>query len=66
MMAIAAKVTIAEVEHLVDVGELDGDVDSYAFDLCETNLPGELYERRIQRRTGGRGSELGENPATSS
>ena len=35
MMATAAKVTIAEVEHLVEVGELDRRCDAYASDLCE-------------------------------
>jgi 3-oxoacid CoA-transferase subunit A len=50
-MAAAAKVTIAEVEHLVEVGELDGDLihtpSVYVKILCQ----GELYERRIERRT---------------
>jgi len=51
MMAAAAKVTIAEVEHLVEVGEIDGDhvhtPSVYVQIICQ----GELYERRIERRT---------------
>jgi 3-oxoacid CoA-transferase subunit A len=51
MMATAAKVTIAEVEHLVEVGELDGDhihtPSVYVKRICQ----GELYEKRIERRT---------------
>src|SRR5258707_12055376 len=51
MMAAAAKVTIAEVEHLVEGGEIDGDhvhtPSVYVQIICQ----GELYERRIERRT---------------
>src|SRR6201987_1999940 len=51
MMATAAKITIAEVEHLVDVGELDGDAIHTPSIYVKRIFQGELYERRIERRT---------------
>src|ERR1700739_4403874 len=51
MMATAAKVTIAEVEHLVEVGELDGDAVHTPSIYVKRIFQGELYERRIERRT---------------
>jgi 3-oxoacid CoA-transferase subunit A len=51
MMATAAKVTIAEVEQLVDVGELDGDQVHTPSVFVKRIFQGELYERRIERRT---------------
>src|SRR5690348_15663359 len=51
MMASAAKVTIAEVEHLVEVGELDGDSIHTPSIYVQRIFQGELYERRIERRT---------------
>lgn len=51
MMATAAKVTIAEVEHLVDVGELDPDMIHTPSVYVKRIFQGELYERRIERRT---------------
>jgi len=51
MMATAAKVTIAEVEHLVDVGELDPDMIHTPSIYVKRIFQGELYERRIERRT---------------
>src|SRR5258707_11929612 len=51
MMATAARVTIAEVEHLVEVGELDGDAIHTPSIYVKRILQGELYERRIERRT---------------
>jgi 3-oxoacid CoA-transferase subunit A len=51
MMATAARVTIAEVEHLVDVGELDGDSIHTPSIYVKRIFQGELYERRIERRT---------------
>ena len=51
MMATAAKITIAEVEHLVDVGELDGDSIHTPSIYVKRIFQGELYERRIERRT---------------
>ena len=51
MMATAAKVTIAEVENLVDSGELDGDEIHTPSIYVQRILQGELYERRFERRT---------------
>ena len=51
MMATAAKVTIAEVEHLVEVGELEGDRIHTPSVYVKRIFQGELYERRIERRT---------------
>src|SRR5271163_3216559 len=51
MMATAAKVTIAEVEHLVDVGEFDGDSVHTPSIYVQRIFQGELYERRIEKRT---------------
>ena len=51
MMATAAKVTIAEVEHLVEVGELDGDLIHTPSVYVKRIFQGELYEKRIERRT---------------
>jgi 3-oxoacid CoA-transferase subunit A len=50
IMATAAKVTIAEVEHLAEVGELDGDSIHTPSVYVKRILQGELYERRIERR----------------
>src|SRR5271167_1318562 len=51
MMATAAKITIAEVEHLVEVGELDGDLIHTPSIYVKRIFQGELYERRSARRT---------------
>ena len=51
LMAAAAKVTIAEVEHLVEAGELDGDQIHTPSVYVKRIFPGELYEKRIERRT---------------
>jgi len=51
MMATAAKITIAEVEHLVEVGEFDGDAIHTSSIYVKRIFQGELYERRIERRT---------------
>ena len=51
MMATAAKVTIAEVEHLVDVGELEPDKVHTPSVFVNRIFQGELYEKRIERRT---------------
>jgi 3-oxoacid CoA-transferase subunit A len=51
MMATAARVTIAEVEHLVEAGELDGDHIHTPSVYVKRILRGEIYERRIERRT---------------
>jgi 3-oxoacid CoA-transferase subunit A len=51
LMATAAKVTIAEVEQLVEVGELDGDSIHTPSVYVKRIFQGELYERRIEKRT---------------
>ena len=51
MMATAAKVTIAEVEHLVEVGELDPDTVHTSSVFVKRIFQGELYEKRIEKRT---------------
>src|SRR5579863_460151 len=51
MMATAANVTIAEVEQLVEVGELDGDSIHTPSIYVKRIFKGELYEKRIERRT---------------
>jgi len=51
MMATAAKVTIAEVEHLVDVGELDPDLIHTPSVYVKRIFQGETFEKRIERRT---------------
>jgi len=51
MMATAAKVTIAEVEHLVKVGELEPDLIHTPSVYVNRIFQGELYEKRIERRT---------------
>ena len=58
MMATAAKVTIAEVEHLVEVGELDGDSIHTPSVYVKRIFQGELYERRIERADGEEGGRL--------
>src|ERR1700734_928560 len=51
MMATAAKVTIAEVEHLVEVGELEPDLIHTPSVYVNRIFQGELYEKRIEKRT---------------
>ncbi|MGA2354699.1 MAG: CoA transferase subunit A [Terriglobales bacterium] len=51
MMATAAKVTIAEVEHLVDPGELDPDMVHTPSVFVKRIFQGELFEKRIEKRT---------------
>jgi 3-oxoacid CoA-transferase subunit A len=51
MMATAAKVTIVEVEHLVKPGELDPDMVHTPSIFVKRIFKGELYERRIEKRT---------------
>jgi 3-oxoacid CoA-transferase subunit A len=51
IMATAAKITIAEVEHLVEAGELDGDLVHTPSVYVKRSFQGELYERRIEKRT---------------
>ena len=51
MMATAARVTIAEVENLVEVGDLDGDHIHTPSVYVTRIFQGESYERLIERRT---------------
>ena len=51
MMATAAKVTIAEVEQLVEVGELEPDLIHTPSIYVNRIFQGELFEKRIERRT---------------
>jgi 3-oxoacid CoA-transferase subunit A len=50
-MATAANVTIAEVEHLVEVGELEPDLIHTPSVYVNRIFQGELYEKRIEKRT---------------
>lgn len=51
MMATAARVTIVEVEHLVEVGELDPDQVMTPSIYVKRIFQGTNYEKRIERRT---------------
>jgi 3-oxoacid CoA-transferase subunit A len=51
MMATAAKITIAEVEHLVEVGELDPDGVHTPSVFVKRIFQGALFEKKIERRT---------------
>src|SRR6266481_3241057 len=51
IMATAARITIAEVEQLVEAGELDGDLVHTPSVYVKRIFQGELYERRIEKRT---------------
>src|ERR1700733_6381525 len=51
MMATAAKITIAEVEHLVEPGELDPDMVHTPSVFVKRIFRGELFEKRIEKRT---------------
>jgi len=51
MMATAAKVTIAEVEHVVEAGELDPDMVHTPSVYVKRIFVGELFEKRIEKRT---------------
>lgn len=51
MMATAAEVTVAEVEHLVNPGELDPDTVHTPSIFVKRIFQGELFERRIEKRT---------------
>jgi 3-oxoacid CoA-transferase subunit A len=51
MMATAAKVTIAEVEELVEVGDLEPDIVHTPSIFVKRIFKGELFERRIEKRT---------------
>ena len=51
MMATAARITIAEVEELVEVGELDPDCIHTPSVYVKRIFQGEVYEKRIEKRT---------------
>ena len=51
MMATAATVTIAEVEHLVEPGEIDGDLVHTPGVYVTRIIQGTDYQKRIERRT---------------
>ncbi len=51
MMATAATITIAEVEHLVEPGEIDPDHIITPGIYVKRILQGEKYEKRIERKT---------------
>jgi 3-oxoacid CoA-transferase subunit A len=51
MMATAAKITIAEVEHLVEPGELDADLVHTPSVYVKRIFQGQVFERRIEKRT---------------
>lgn len=51
MMAAAAKVTIAEVEEIVEIGQLDPDTIHTPGIYVHRLIKGEKYEKRIERRT---------------
>jgi len=51
MMATAAKVTIAEVEHLVEPGELEPDLVHTPSVYVKRIFKGESFEKRIEKRT---------------
>ena len=51
MMATAAKITIAEVEELVEPGQIDPDAVMTPGIYVKRIVSGENYQRRIERRT---------------
>ncbi len=51
MMATAAKITIAEVEHLVEPGELDPDMVHTPSVFVKRIFLGQHFEKRIEKRT---------------
>lgn len=51
MMATAGKITVAEVEEIVEVGELDPDQIHIPGIYVQRLIRGEHYEKRIEQRT---------------
>ena len=51
VMATAARITIAEVEHIVEVGELEADHIHTPAIYVKRILQGPKYEKRIEKRT---------------
>ena len=58
MMATAAKITIAEVEEIVEVGELDPDHIHTPGIYVQRIFKGESFEKRIERRTIARSEQV--------
>ena len=50
-MAMAGKITIAEVEHLVEIGDLDPDQIHTPGIYVHRIFEGKNYEKRIEQRT---------------
>jgi 3-oxoacid CoA-transferase len=61
VMATAAGVTIAEVEHLVDIGDLDPDHIVTPGIFVRHILQGAKYEKRIEKRTVSAGQPAGDS-----
>ena len=51
MMCTAARITVAEVEHLVDIGELDGDQIHVPSIYVKRIFQGSSYQKWIEKRT---------------
>jgi 3-oxoacid CoA-transferase subunit A len=51
MMCTAARITVAEVEHLVEVGELDGDQIHVPSVFVKRIFQGSNYQKWIEKRT---------------
>ncbi|MGH9499555.1 MAG: CoA transferase subunit A [Terriglobales bacterium] len=51
MMATAGKITIAEVEHLLEPGQLEPDLVHTPSVYVKRIFKGELFEKRIEKRT---------------
>jgi 3-oxoacid CoA-transferase A subunit len=51
MMAMAGRITVAEVEHLVEPGELDPDEIHTPGIFVQRIFQGAAYEKRIEQRT---------------
>ena len=51
MMATAGKITIAEVEEIVDTGALDPEAIVTPGIFVDVLVRGEVYEKRIEKRT---------------
>ncbi len=51
MMATAAKVTVAEVEDLVEIGQISGDEIHTPSIFVDRIIKGQRYEKRIERAT---------------
>ena len=50
-MAMAGKITVAEVEHLVPDGELDPNIIHTPGIFVQRIIKGKTYEKRIEQKT---------------